>query len=552
MSSKDFRLDMYILNSKYESLIQIPSEKRKYYQVEAGLSGKYYVCEGKSVTVNKYGTITPRNETLYWYGKSAYNEPQPGKTLDRIEITFSTGGAVVTVIEGNESYNISIYVRDYCQEYVEPIFREYIEKNVTNKENDLEKFKSIVAYAAQYPYNSSNGHYLDLVMFKSSNDWGSCNTINHLNFYIKGKSHTRFAGNDPDAYKGHLNIAALIDGKFYIANVGYDISNNINRPWYVTERNIGFSYTDTENGIIIYQYDGYDEDINVPSTIDNKTVIGFQYECFRNGLQYNNKIITKITLPNTITILGDKTFKDLKNLSEVNIPIKVQEINMDNFMGCDNLTSINVDKDNTNYCSIEGILFDKNKTIIFKCPINNKNKNFSSPLSLKRIEEYAFYTAKNIEIVNLNKNVNNIGQYAFANSSIKEIYFYGEKPEFGKNALLDLNVTIYYPANSTTWNISNFDPVGAKDIIFVPWNPIEEGPEETEESDGTQEKETEGTGKKDKGFFEEHKTLLFIIIAIVIVLIICIIIIVFIKKRRAKTSDGIESIKGELISENMN
>ena len=118
--------------------------------------------------------------------------------------------------------------------------------------------------------------------------------------------------------------------------------------------------------------------------------------------------------------------------------------------------------------------------------------------------------------------------------------------------MLDLNVTIYYPANSTTWNISNFDPVGAKDIIFVPWNPIEEGPEETEESDGTQEKETEGTGKKDKGFFEEHKTLLFIIIAIVIVLIICIIIIVFIKKRRAKTSDGIESIKGELISENMN
>ena len=156
----------------------------------------------------------------------------------------------------------------------------------------------------------------------------------------------------------------------------------------------------------------------------------------------------------------------------------------------------------------------------------------------------------NIEIANLNKNVNNIGQYAFANSSIKEIYFYGEKPEFGKNALLDLNVTIYYPANSTTWNISNFDPVGAKDIIFVPWNPIEEGPEETEESEGTQKRE--GTGKNDKGFFEEHKTLLFIIIAIVVILIICIIIVVFIKKRRAKTSDGIESIKGELISENMN
>ena len=100
------------------------------------------------------------------------------------------------------------------------------------------------------------------------------------------------------------------------------------------------------------------------------------------------------------------------------------------------------------------------------------------------------------------------------------------EPEFGENALLNLNITIYYPVNSKTWNISNFDPLGAKDIRFVPWNP--------------EEKEKE----KDK-----DKTLLFIIIVIGIVIIIGIIIFIVIRKKGAKTSNDIESIKGELISE---
>ena len=91
-----------------------------------------------------------------------------------------------------------------------------------------------------------------------------------------------------------------------------------------------------------------------------------------------------------------------------------------------------------------------------------------------------------------------------------------------------MNVTIYYPVNSGTWNISDFDPLGAAEIRFVPWNPIEE---------------------KDKNFFEEHKTLIIIIGIGIVLLIISIIIFIVIKKRGAKTSDEIESIKGELITE---
>ena len=127
----------------------------------------------------------------------------------------------------------------------------------------------MVAYAAQYPFNSSNAQYWDLVMFKGGNDWGNFNTIDHLSGYIKVKPNSRFAGNDSDRNNGHLNVVVLTDGKVYIANVVYNSSNNINRPWYVTERNDGYSYISSENGIIIYQYDGFDEDINVLFIRDN-------------------------------------------------------------------------------------------------------------------------------------------------------------------------------------------------------------------------------------------------------------------------------------------
>lgn len=58
---KDRSITIYGLNSKYESTLEIPSDKLKYYQIDAYSSGKYSISKGNSVTVNSLGTITPRN-----------------------------------------------------------------------------------------------------------------------------------------------------------------------------------------------------------------------------------------------------------------------------------------------------------------------------------------------------------------------------------------------------------------------------------------------------------------------------------------------------------
>ena len=63
MSSTDLSIEITALNTRYESALKIPSGRIKYYQIEAGKSGKYKVTSVSSVSVNNYGTITPSNIT---------------------------------------------------------------------------------------------------------------------------------------------------------------------------------------------------------------------------------------------------------------------------------------------------------------------------------------------------------------------------------------------------------------------------------------------------------------------------------------------------------
>ena len=79
MSSTDLSIEITALNTRYESALEIPSGRIKYYQIEAGKSGKYKVTSGSSVSVNNYGTITPSNITWYWYGGYGYSWPQEGE-----------------------------------------------------------------------------------------------------------------------------------------------------------------------------------------------------------------------------------------------------------------------------------------------------------------------------------------------------------------------------------------------------------------------------------------------------------------------------------------
>ena len=78
--------------------------------------------------------------------------------------------------------------------------------------------------------------------------------------------------------------------------------------------------------------------------------------------------LTSIEIPNSVTSIGDYAFSGCNGLTSVTIGNSVTSIGDGAFSGCLSLISIDVDATNPNYCSVDGVLFNKDKTILILCP----------------------------------------------------------------------------------------------------------------------------------------------------------------------------------------
>ena len=91
----------------------------------------------------------------------------------------------------------------------------------------------------------------------------------------------------------------------------------------------------------------------------------------------------------------------------------ITSIGKNAFHYCDNLTSVIVDSENKNYCSEDGILFNKGKTEIIKYPAAKEGGSYTIPSSVTRIGHYAFRYCKNLTSITIPSSVTSIGGYAF-------------------------------------------------------------------------------------------------------------------------------------------
>jgi len=122
-----------------------------------------------------------------------------------------------------------------------------------------------------------------------------------------------------------------------------------------------------------------------------------------------------------VTIIGENTFSNCNNLTDIEIPssvIEIKELNgITTFNKSKNLKNITVNSNNTKYSSENGILFNKNKTILIKCPEGKQDKNYVVPNSVTTIKENAFQYCKTLENVTISNSVNNIGENTFLDCS---------------------------------------------------------------------------------------------------------------------------------------
>ncbi len=191
------------------------------------------------------------------------------------------------------------------------------------------------------------------------------------------------------------------------------------------------SFEDAE-GVYISKYNGNNTTIKIPSMIDGYHVVGIEWFAFEN-----NKNITSVSIPQNIKfisvgafdncsnlksialvdgleIIGEMAFRHCIKLTSITVPDSVTHIGNYAFGGCLNLTSINVEENNPNYCSVDGVLFNKDKTILIQYPANKNSKSYVIPDSVTSIADYAFEGCTNLTSVILPESVTNIGVYSFS------------------------------------------------------------------------------------------------------------------------------------------
>ena len=100
----------------------------------------------------------------------------------------------------------------------------------------------------------------------------------------------------------------------------------------------------------------------------------------------------------------------------------ITSIGKNAFHYCDNLTSVIVDSENKNYCSEDGILFNKGKTEIIKYPAAKEGGSYTIPSSVTRIGHYAFRYCKNLTSITIPSSVTRIGNFAFDHCQNLTIY----------------------------------------------------------------------------------------------------------------------------------
>lgn len=131
-------------------------------------------------------------------------------------------------------------------------------------------------------------------------------------------------------------------------------------------------------------------------------------EVLSNGNAFNFEI------PSSVKYIGNRVFYMCMNMNSVTIPASVEVIGDDVFDACTSLRTINVHPDNKYYSSdSEGVLFDKNKTVLIKYPMKKSTSSYKIPNSVKEIDDDAFITSNNLIKIVFPDSLEVIGRNAF-------------------------------------------------------------------------------------------------------------------------------------------
>ena len=478
---------LYAMSSLYDEFLTIPDNLPQEFQIQvSGASNVTYKVISGDITVTDEGVIKPKIITFYYAGD--YYTTNPDYSIDDSKSYTKPqfGDSVVRVTADGQTFDINVHVLDYLEVHAEEVMDNFIKENITSSMTDMEKADAIVSYVTKtYDYRVDSSSAVTLIAKGGGDCWANSDLVIQLGLKAGLNVWERNANRDTGAGSGHVNVMFEDNGKYYILEAG--TTGTAPRAGFIMPKSSLFSYEVIDDKAYIYQYDGKSSDklIEVPSQIDEYTVVGLENGAFdykdaeeiilpstitsigasafsdcdnlkkinipegvttiENMTFYKCTSLEEIVFPDSLEKIGDSVFRGCTNLKSITIPENVTSIGTSVFAECPSLSSVNCDSNNSSYTSVDGVLYNKNKTELLFVPNNINSLDIADTVEVIATE--ACRDNPNLKEIVIPESVKQIGDTAFYNcSAVESITFEG-------NNLERLERGAFWNCNSVSENI---------------------------------------------------------------------------------------------------
>lgn len=218
----------------------------------------------------------------------------------------------------------------------------------------------------------------------------------------------------------------------------------------------------TENDIIGNSMFDYCENLKHIKLPDNITEIGM-------GAFYHCSSLEGIELPETLTSIYSNAFFYAESIPTITIPKNVTFIDEAVFCGCTSLKAFSVDPNNNSFCSVDGMLCNKEGNVILAFP-GGRIGDYTVPDGFIEIAPAAFNESL-VSSVTLPEGIVKIGDSAFSNSySLESIWLPNSLLEIESNMFTwcDKLNSIHFPDNLETIKERAFLRCGSISSVTLP------------------------------------------------------------------------------------
>lgn len=216
----------------------------------------------------------------------------------------------------------------------------------------------------------------------------------------------------------------------------------------------------------------------------------------QKGYDTNGKVIESVVIENGITRLGNNLFAGLINIVNVQLPKTLESIGSRVFQGCPRIKTLSIpasvtsidptglrtasesiptqlenifiDENNKNYCSVDGVLYNKNMTTLICVPSSWAGEKLVIPDTVTTITDLAGVSCRFLKEIVFPRSIKSVGTKAFKNSvNLEHVTILNQNVE--------LNEQLQLFDGATKLVIAGYDNSTAKEyaqLIGVPFHTV--------------------------------------------------------------------------------